>query len=528
MSAVRRQRDREVVRTPPSVIALATEMILRSGALLRCELLFAGRPGPNRRISWLGLLVTLQIATRHKVFRFENMINIYLGFPERVRRRFEPHSTSALQLTGPKYDASVRDAIHRAWDDLCYELNSSPLIRPYPDPEHRRRIYETRIELCDALASGWLPSIPHDAHVEDGTALDGHRNKRLCGDPDARSGHRTSTDRDPRDSVYGFTLCAMLPGATSQVRPPPPFVVLRHELAPANELEGEVALRLYARHAATCDIRWAIGDPFVSHAPLDFSVSMLRLGGLPVHDLHELELGQRGMALGFLTIDSWLWYPDLASEYWRLHYTPRNRLPGEYRSHFACQHLSGPTPEHVDQVLLGCPGRSYGTTQPATLKCPRSAQRSGDVVADAPEVGKCVKSEVCTAPDGVWVDLVDEQGTPTRIGRAYQELPRLSPAWYSIYGPLRAHVENAFSTITTPNGANLGERAHQISGLPGTALWVGCGLSLHNHHRVARWLRSDEVQECLEPAVREAFEVDPLFAGRSALEQHFERLFQKV
>jgi hypothetical protein len=530
------RRDETVVHTPESIIALATAMVLRSGADRRCEERFLGRRGPKRRITWLGFLVTVLLAVRHKVFRFDTMADIYVGLPRRVRARFDvPHAASRQRPTRRSDWQVVLDSIHQMWEDLCHELDSSPITRPYPNPSERRRVYETRIEICDLLASGWMPSLPHDAHVEDGTAIDGHRNRRLCGDPHGRKGHRTGTDRDPRDFVYGFDLCAVIPGATERTRPAPPFVVLNHETVAANEPEGFVTLRLYARHAASCDLRWAAGDRLISHTPLDFSVRVVALGGMPVQDLHEDELGQRGMVLGFLVIDCWLWHAGLTAEYWKLPYSPKSRLRGEYRSHFAAHLLSAPTVEHPDQVLVGCPGRQYGTEHPATVDCPGCIRddegdhlllwRRDHMVDDAPRVDHCPDSDLCKAPDGVWLPLTDERGEPTRIGRAFQTQPRLSPAWFAVYAPLRAAVENAFSTITTPNGANLAERAHLITGLPGTALWVSLGLALHNHHRTSRWLRNDRVREELACEMLRSLDTDPIFAGRVALERHFDELF---
>lgn len=519
-------RDEPVIRTPESVIALATELILRSGVDQWCVNTFDRRTGPKRPINWLGFLVTVQVAKRHKIFRFDTLADVYLGFPRRVRDRFDVRDAASAQRMSPASEWKiVRAALTRMWEDLSFELDSSPITRPYPDLPVRRQIDRTRIDLCDQIAAAWLPRFPHDTHVEDGTAIDGHRNRRRCGDPHSRYGHRTPTDRDTREFVFGFLLCAIILGNADRAAAQPPNVVLHHELVPANTPEGLVALRLYRRHASTCALRRTVGDRHVSYTPADSSIQLLGLDAMAVHDLQDNLLGQRGMLLDFWVIDSWLWWPGLEPRYWKLPNTADNRPIGEWRAHFAAQLLSRPNIKHPDAVLVGCPGRAYPPDIAAQFICPRTRRSGWEVVGEAPEVGWCPKSQLCKASAGVWVDLLDDRGRPTRIGRALQAYPRLSADWYDEYTPQRNRMEGAYSLVTTPNGSNLGERAHLITGLPGTALWVAFGLALFNRDRVRSWLRNARVHDEADPDLLAVIRSDPLYASRAGLEAHYETLF---
>jgi hypothetical protein len=175
-------------------------------------------------------------------------------------------------------------------------------------------------------------------------------------------------------------------------------------------------------------------------------------------------------------------------------------------------------------VRAGCPGRTYDADHFATLRCPR-----GDSAVDAarhqPRVDHCPDSELCDSPQGIWLPLHEVDGQPTLIGRTFQSQPRLSPAWYGVYQPIRAHVENAFATLTTPDGANLADRAHRASGLPGTGLWAANGIAIHNHHRLWTWWNDPDVRAALPAHDRKRLQRDVLLADRDGLARLFRQLF---
>jgi hypothetical protein len=511
-----------VAEADPWLIALDTLTVLRSGAHTQLEALFKGRPGPKRSISWLGFLVVLRLAARRQIFHIQNMAKLYLRLPPEVHRRFGMPGKASRKKSAQRTVADkVLDDFQEMWLALCHALDSSPVTRPYLTPERRRSVYEQRVALFDAIASGWLPQVPHDAHVQDGTAIDAFRNMRVRGDPHARVGHRTATYREVRIYVYGYVLVCLEPAAVD-VRPEPAYLVVQHELTPANEPEGRTTLRLYRRHTAICALGHVIGDRQVSHTPRDFGVQIAMLGGLPVHDLHEDLQGPKGVLDHFWIIDSWLWHGDLPAEYWRLTYNQDHQDAGEYRSHFAAQLLNGPAVrDGLLSVRVGCPGRDYDAAHRATVICPGSDGQSPNL----PHVTSCTESALCRASAGVWLPLHEADGEPTPIGRAYQSLPRLSPRWWDIYRPPRAHVENSFVTITTPDGANLADRAHRVSGLPGTGLWAANGLAIHNHQRLWTWWNDEDVQAALSPQDRLRLRRDVLLADRASLTRLHRRLF---
>jgi hypothetical protein len=508
------------------LIALDTEMIMRSGADRILDEVLAGMPGPKRWLTSLGFLVVFRLVIRSKTFQIQDLADVYLALPDEVRHRFGTPPDAAERLRRGRSsrldETVVLEQFRHLWRVLSYRLDDSPVTRPYPEPDARERIYQLRIRLCDALGSAWVVVFEHDVHVQDGTAIDGYSNKKQGGDPTLREGHRTPTRRDPREDVFGGTLVAII-GARSFTAAQPPLVILHHELVPANHPEGLATIRLYQRHAQHCALNWVVGDPLISFVPKSFSEEIVRLGGRPVHELHQglkLRAGKTPKQMyGFDVYDSWLWHPALPVSRRVLNYTADNIDHGIVRGRHAAQLLTEPTPDRLE-VRAGCSGRPYPGHQP-TLVCPAYPQASPSPAA--PVLKQCLEAELCQAPDGVWIPLI-ARGRPSVIGRGYQPLPRLSEIWWDIYPPVRSYIENVWSTITTTNGANLAERTHTIQGLPMLALWVAHGVAIHNHQRIWRALRNPRSTQ-LNDAERNRLRDDILFASRAELLDHYRRLF---
>jgi hypothetical protein len=519
-------------------VALATELVLRSGA---CTVLQECLPkrGPRRAISLEGFLIALHLADRGQMFSIADVAACYWDLPPEVHARFgvpaaAPKAQPRKPGLGPRTEErtpkdKLRDDFEQLWRSICHVFDSSPVTRPYLTPEQAEVVYQQRVRFCDALASGWLPTLPHDAHVHDGTALDAYRNRRHAGDPHARKGHRTPTDRDPRDYTFGFQYVCVVPGSIDPKSPhspavEPPLIVLQHELAPANEPEGSIALRLYRRHARSCPLGQVVGDRLVSYAPVTFALEIAGLGGQPVHDLHENLIGSHGHMFGYLVVDCWWWHPDLPALYWRMSNHHSNRAMGAYRSHFAVQLLQAATLQRPTEVLVGCPGRAYGPQHPRTLVCPR-AQNDEPLIPGSPSVERCAASILCTSAEPARFPLVDEEGRPNQVGRGYQVYPRLSPAWFATNGPARAHVENVFSSLTSPWGEDVADLPHRLSHLPAAAVHAADCTAHQNHHRVWTWLHEPDVRMGLEPDLLKGLLADPLFASRARLSRHYRSLF---
>ncbi|WP_028652642.1 hypothetical protein [Nocardioides halotolerans] len=509
----------------PWRVALDTEIVRRGGLAVVLEQELRPKRGQRHWLSWEGFLVILMLTVRSQSFTFEEMAACYWRLPEAARRAFgEPHARSKVRpgRTGGS-DDTVLNHLHVKWDLFRQYFDSSPVTRAFLEPDDRSRLNERRAVLLDRHASGLLPPLFHDAHVQDGTAVDGFRNRFLGGCPHQRLGHRTPTKSDPREKVFGFCLVC-IGGASIDDEYLVPGVVRHHELVPANESEGEVTLRLYRRHVKTCSLRHVIGDRHISYSPYDFSTRLVALGARPVHDLHVHLQKQRGIFQRFLVIDCWLWHPDLPTPFWKLPNAPKYRKAGRWRSCYAAHLLADPTLDHP-AALVGCPGRAYGPSHPATLNCPGTRARGDQVVDKAPIVERCIDSEVCAQPQGVDLPLVDDRGEPTDFGRGYQVYPRLSPEWVAIYGRLRALIENVFSSLTTRKGANVAQNTHSIWGLPGVALWAATAVAIHNHQRLWRVLKKPSKRTRLHPDDLEALTTSILFADRDVLSEHYERLF---